>query len=599
MSLLNDLIKRPQDAEKAPLKEFEELMEKANQAYYESDDPILSDEIFDILAKILEKRSPKFAQKIFAHKSAHKVVDLPYYMGSLDKLRNEKDITRWLKKYKGPYVEMEKLDGLAFLFSEGKLYTRGNGNQGVDISHILKWVNFPVKDYPVVGEMIVTKRGFEKIKRIHNYSTARAMVAGLIHSSKATRALVSKIHLVAFQIPNSQETPTRQLAKLHQDGYKTPMSWLSEALDFAKLEKRLTDHRKSSIYEIDGIVIVPERYYKRATSGNPKHSIAFKTVLEDQMAETTVTDIVWSVSRYGDWTPVVHFEPVVIGGVKIRKATGHNPEFLEERKINVGAKLLIIRSGDVIPSINKVIKPAKDFAKPPTGKKNKETLEQIQLKQHVHFLETLGVKGVKKGVLTKLNAQTMTTKQFLELPESTWIDILGTTAGPKGYAAVRQKLKDIPLIQAMVGSSCFEAGIGKRILASVLKEIPNLLTVRKAKEKLLEVPGIQEVTADKIIEGIKCYKKWLKQMKKLITVASTAKKSTAKSNKLADQVFAFTGFRDAELKKLIEANGGQVVDKLTKKTTTLITKDKTSTSSSMKKAKDYKIKIVQKDEFKV
>ena len=184
--------------------------------------------------------------------------------------------------------------------------------------------------------------------------------------SKATKALISKIHLVAFQIPNSQETPTRQLAKLHQDGYKLP--WLSETLDFAKLERRLTDHRKVSIYEIDGIVIVPERYYKRATSGNPKHSIAFKTVLKDQMAETTVTDIVWSVSRYGDWTPVVHFEPVVIGGVQIRKATGHNAEFLEEKKINVGAKLLIIRSGDVIPYISKV-KTAQDFAKPPTGKR--------------------------------------------------------------------------------------------------------------------------------------------------------------------------------------------------------------------------------------
>lgn len=599
MSLLKDLIKRPKNAETAPLKEFEQLMEKANQAYYETDDPIFSDEVFDILAKILEKRSPKFAKKIFAHKSAHKVTDLPFYMGSLDKLRNEKDITRWLKKYKGPYVEMEKLDGLAFLFSEGKLYTRGNGNQGVDISHILKHVNFPMKDYPVVGEMIVTKKGFEKIKKKHKYTTARAMVAGLIHSSKATKALVSKIHLVAFQIPNSKETTTKQLAKLHTDGYKTPMSWLSESLDYAKLEKRLIEHRQSSIYEIDGIVIVPDRTYARATSGNPKHSIAFKTVLKDQMAETTVTDVIWGVSRYGDWTPVVHFDTVVIGGVKISKATGHNPEFIAEKKINVGAKLLIIRSGDVIPYISKVLKPINDFAKPPSGNTSKEAKQGIQLKQHVHFLETLGVKGVKKGILVKLNAETMTIKQFLELPKETWVATLGDTAGPKGYKAVRDKLKDIPLIQAMVGSSCFEAGIGKRILASVLKEIPNLLTIRKAKEQLLEVPGIQEVTADKIIDGIKCYKKWLKTMKKLITVAKESVKEKPTSNKLVDQVFAFTGFRDVALKKLIESNGGTVVDKVTKKTTTLIAKDKNSTSSSVKKATDYKITIVEKDDFKV
>ena len=106
MSLLNDLIKRPKDAEKAPLKEFEQLMEKANQAYYETDDRIFSDEVFDILAKILEKRSPKFAKKIFAHKSAHQVVDLPYYMGSLDKLRNENFFANKLDEYRNNYNQV-------------------------------------------------------------------------------------------------------------------------------------------------------------------------------------------------------------------------------------------------------------------------------------------------------------------------------------------------------------------------------------------------------------------------------------------------------------------------------------------------------------
>ena len=85
---------------------------------------------------------------------------------------------------------------------------------------------------------------------------------------------------------------------------------------------------------------------------------AFKMVLSDQIVEAKVLDVEWSASKHGLLKPRVRIEDVYIGGVRISYATGFNAKFIMDNKIGVGAVVKLIRSGDVIPHIMSVVKPA-------------------------------------------------------------------------------------------------------------------------------------------------------------------------------------------------------------------------------------------------
>lgn len=594
---LND---SPREAEHLSAKQLKEIVETSNEAYYQGE-PLLTDVSYDIITEIFTKKDPKAAKKLFSHNSSYQRTKLPFWMGSLDKFRTQKELLRWTKKHNGPYIRQVKLDGLAFLYYQGKLYTRGDGSHGVDISHILKNVNFfkVEPDYPIVGEMIISKKDFKSISKTQKYSSARALVAGAIHASNPDRTILKKIQLVAFSIPDSQSKPSEQLTQLKELGCTIPENSIVDTIEFEELKQLLTDLRKSSKFEIDGIVVSSDKYHPRNTSGNPKYAFAFKCLLIDQMAETTVTEVQWNISRRKEFIPRVSFEPVKINGINIQNATGHNEEFITNNGIGVGAKIIVTRSGDVIPYIYQVTKKAKVVSKKPTQKNSKAIKNAVRLKQHVHFIESLGVKGVKAATLKKISAESMSLLELLELDCSNW-EIVGKEAGPKAYHAINKKLKNIPLITLLVASSCFEAGIGTQILKNVFKELPNLIKLRSnLTEKLLEIPGIKDATAEKIVRGLESFKEWYSEHKSVLTILKEEQPlKKAKKLKLSGKIFAFSGFRDKLLEQWIIENGGTISSSVTRSTTDLIVKDKNSTSSNIKKAVKNGVQITVHDEFK-
>ena len=109
-------------------------------------EPIISDTIYDIMYDILKQRDPDniIFKKIGYIDTAEKnKVKLPYYMGSMDKIKDLNGIKLWSKKYQGPYVISGKLDGASAILQKKngvlKLYSRGNGNIGKDISHLIRF----------------------------------------------------------------------------------------------------------------------------------------------------------------------------------------------------------------------------------------------------------------------------------------------------------------------------------------------------------------------------------------------------------------------------------------------------------------------------
>src|SRR6056300_493928 len=160
---------KPQDfIKKNKKKDIINVLKEADKAFFNTGDPKLTDDIYDIIKDYIRKKYPKdpYLQRVGADVD-NKVV-LPYYMGSQNKIKDSnEEITKYKKKYPGPYLISDKLDGVSGLITcdvnaNIKLYTRGNGKEGQDISHLYKYINgFPEfkkgKMLAVRGEFIISK----------------------------------------------------------------------------------------------------------------------------------------------------------------------------------------------------------------------------------------------------------------------------------------------------------------------------------------------------------------------------------------------------------------------------------------------------------
>ena len=124
------------------------------------------------------------------------------------------------------------------------------------------------------------------------------------------------------------------------------------------LSEYLKERRTKGNYVIDGVIVTDNGIHDRNEDSNPEYAFAFKDILEDQKAESKIIEIEWKVSKNGYLNPTVIIEPVSIGGVEIKRVTAHNAKYVVDNKLGKGALIEIIRSGDVIPYIQKVLKPA-------------------------------------------------------------------------------------------------------------------------------------------------------------------------------------------------------------------------------------------------
>ena len=606
--------------------ELSSMIRYANEKYYCNNKSVMTDGQYDLLKEFIEEKYPNNEAIKEGHTACVTTVDkkkvvLPYPMMSMDKIKpDSKALPRYKKIYNKPkkYVRSAKLDGISALYTtengEPKLYTRGNGRVGQDISHALKYLKLPTEDgITIRGELLMSKNKFKKWSS--KFSNVRNMVAGTANAKEPFPKRWEDIDFVAYEVLNPDLKPSDQFKWLKKHNVITAINDTVEDISNESLSKLLMDWRENYLYDIDGVIVEHDKLYPR-TNKNPKHAFAFKMVMSDQIVEAPVLDVIWSVSKHGYLKPKVRIKPVTIGGAVIEFATAHNAAFIRDNNIGVGAIVQMIRSGDVIPKIHKVIFPSDEPKMPDDMDKVKWNETKVDLilknmidntdvqeKKIIAFFESLDISGLGKGNIKKLIKSGFNTlPKILSMSKDDFLLVEGfkEKMANKVYHSIQSKLNDANLIDIMIASNLFGRGLGKSRLRAILVSYPNILLNKETSAKKIELvkslSGFASKTASKFVKNIPAFNKFLKEIG-LTSKLVQKKKKVNKNHTLYGKKVVMSGFRDKDLIKRITDVGGKLGNSVSKDLFVLLVKDPDESTNKIEVAKEKDVAIMTPEDF--
>ena len=600
-------------------KQLNDIIRTSNSKYY-NDAPVMTDNQYDIVKEFIENKYPTNAVigEIGADVERNKV-KLPYEMASMDKIKPDTGIlTTWSMKFKGPYVLSCKLDGVSGLYTtEGdkpKLYTRGNGKVGQDVSHLIPFLRLPkTKGVVIRGEFIILKDVFLK-KYQSTFANPRNMVAGIINHKHISDTIVD-LHFVAYEVIVPQQKPSEQMEFLGTIDVERVLYQVTNTLSNEMLSATLIDWRKSYIYEIDGVIVTNDAIYPRK-SGNPDHAFAFKMVLSDQIAEAKVVDVIWTPSKDGYLKPRVKIEPIHLGGVTIEFATGFNGAFIKDNKIGIGAIIELIRSGDVIPYIKAVTVPAEEAKMPSVPFKWNDTHVDVMLenitddptvkeKNITMFFKGIGVEGLSSGNISRLiKSGFSTVPEIINMSEQDFLTVEGFKGklSNKIYTGIKEKLKEASIIELMAASNIFGRGFSEKKMEIVLTELPDILISDESDDEKISavtsVKGMANKSAEAFVYKISDFKDFLSECDLEDKLYETAvKKNIDQTHPLFDKSIVLTGTRDNTVIEFLKNVGAKQSSSISKNTFLVIAKNKDEDTGKAEEARKLNVPIMSVEEF--
>jgi DNA ligase (NAD+) len=514
--------------------------------YYNHETPLLTDELYDILKTHIYEISP---DKIRVGASSTKNKSkLPFEMWSLNKIKTEEDLLKWTKKYpsneifiknnnhiKSGYLIMDKLDGVSCLLHNNKLYTRGDGKIGQDISHLIPHIRTlrdkNTNELTIRGELIISKEIFQE-KYASFCANPRNTISGIVNKTDNTIENINNIDFIAYEIIDDNLTPNEWKSKSPID-FVECIQIQSEDLNIQYLSHYLEKRRAESKYEIDGIVIMDNHIYSRK-SENPKHAFAFKQLIADDTAEVVVQNVLWNASKDGYLKPRIEIEPIKLGGVMIKYATGFNAKYIETNKIGPGALIKITRSGGVIPDILEVIKPACIGQLPEDIEyewsethidiilKDLNTPEVI-IKTITRFFDD--VVGLSEGNIRKIvdmGYDTIIKILKMSIDDLKLVEGFKDKMAIKIYDGLRNSMKKMTIIDLIYKSNIFGRGFSKKKIELIFQSYPNILkdeiSEKEKIQKLMNIKGMAIKTSKTFVDKISSFNEFMSSIQSFISV---------------------------------------------------------------------------------
>ena len=372
------------------------LLKKYNEFYFDKNDPIVDDSIYDELKKqilILEDKY-KFLNKKDSvstiigfkpsknfKKSTHKIpmLSLSNAFSEEDLLNFEKKIINFLSlpiNNKIYYSAEPKIDGISasITFKNGKFHkglSRGDGKEGEDITENLATISDIPKvilssDFPeeidIRGEVYIKNSDFKILAQ--KFANPRNAASGSLRQKNPEETKKIPLKFIAYTFGYQKGLQANSqfdfLNKLSEWGFKTnPLNKIiSGVKNLLKNYEEVEKKRAELDFDIDGIVYKINDFTMQKRLGNvanaPRWAVAHK--FSSNKALSQIIDIEIQVGRTGALTPVAKIKPINIGGVVVSNATLHNEDEIKRKDIRIGDMAIIERAGDVIPHILSVDK---------------------------------------------------------------------------------------------------------------------------------------------------------------------------------------------------------------------------------------------------
>lgn len=418
-------------------------------------------------------------------------------------------------------------------------------------------------------------------------------------------------------------------------------------------------------YMIDGIVLsIEEERTLPKQLENPTNTVAFKINLVEQIRETEVTKVDWNISRHGRLIPVAEFKTVYIDGCRVHRATVTNAsKCIKKFKLCIGTKLKVTRSGQVIPKIISTVEQGgeppvstvrddigiemskkKQLAVPGVATEFKDgvpikgyvvvegvkynwlwkgldliledpdSCPEVHLKRHIHFFTTLNIKGIKEGMLRKMNAGGLTKlNEILNADKKRLLQIkgIGPKLSEKFYNEIRNGIAKTKMYRLMIASNCFPQGMGKTFIRQIVEAIPNVLNEHQYPlnvknntnlySSLVKLPGIGKTRATNFIEGLKKFKEFIKDYPNVEENNRKFLEQIAKNGynfNVKNRSFVFTNLEDDELEDYLLDHHAVINKVVDRSTTAVVTGNICAMSTKQLEAAKLGIRVYTVSEFK-
>ena len=666
-----------EDAKKR-IEELREITAYHAKRYYDDDDPEISDFEYDMLMlelRTLENQYPEFitADSLTQHvggtvKEGFEKVEHEVPLQSLQDIFDFDELYAFdervrkaleeeksnpntnLTSFEPKYVVETKIDGLsvALEYKKGVFVrgaTRGNGQVGEDITENLKTIkHIPKKlkediDIIVRGEVFIGKQEFEKMneEREENeeplFANARNAAAGSLRQLDSKITASRPLDIFIFNVQKSEDikfsSHVESLKYMEKLGFNVnPVKVLCDSIPKAIEEiNSIGDNRDDLSFGIDGAVIKVDDLAQREVLGTnfktPKWAIAYKYPPEQQ--ETTLKDIVFQVGRTGAITPMAILEPVKVAGSLISKTTLHNEDFVKEKELMIGDKVIIQKAGDVIPEIVRAVKEKrtgneKKFVMPTKcpvcgadaiREEGEAAVRCIgiecpakQYRNILHFAsrEAMNIKGLGDSIIEELLNRGLISNiadiYALKVEDIATLKKDGKKFAQNLYDAIEESKKN-EFYRVIDGFGIRHIGVkAARQLAKKYKNIENLKNA--SYEDLIEVEDMGEIMAQSVVEFFS-QPQSIDLIQKLEQQGVNMAEETTNivDNRFENMTFVLTGGLDNytrdEAEKIIESFGGKTSSSVSKKTTYVIAGE--GGGSKLTKAQELGINIISEQDF--
>ena len=641
------------------LEELREQVRYHSRKYYTEDDPEISDREYDMLYRRLEDLEAQFPELVTADSPTQKVGGAVYNtfapvvhqvpLESLHDSFSEEELLafdRRVREAVGPveYVVEPKFDGLsvALEYENGRFVrgsTRGDGVTGEDVTEnirtiasVPKTLKEPVPFLEVRGEVYMSDESFarlcarQELLEEKPFKNPRNAAAGSLRQKDPRVTAQRELSIFVFNVQQAQgedfSRHDQSLERLKELGFTVSPDYrrsgsMEEILEFIR---ELGEKRGELSYPIDGAVVKVNDFAQREELGStakfPRWAEAFKYPPEEK--ETTLLDIEVNVGRTGVLTPTGVFSPVTLAGTTVSRATLHNQDFILEKGIAIGSRVILRKAGEIIPEVVSVVEtPAgeepfqlpercpscgelvvREEGEAATRCVNPQCPAQL-LRHLIHFAsrDAMDIEGLGPALLEQLLQKGWVSSPAdlytLEAGKLSKLDRFGKKSAENLLAALeKSKGNDLYRLVFALGIP----HIGAKAAQTLCQAFPTMEALEAAgEEQVAEIPGFGGIMAREVSAFFarQSARDLVERLKEL-GLNMTAHKKEEASQKLSGATFVLTGtlptMSRKEASQLIESHGGKVSSSVSKKTSYVLAGEEAG--SKLEKANALGVPVV-------